>query len=56
MARPETSTADLAVLLHSSSVVVLSVGEHLSVPGARPADNALPKEDYASVETVSLVY
>lgn len=37
-----------AELCQSSSVVVLDGGEHLSVPGARPADSAMPKEDFAS--------
>lgn len=47
MARPDTSTSDLAVL----PVLVrgcTQCGEHLSVPGARPADSAMPKEDFAS--------
>ena len=36
-------------------MVVLDVGEHLSAPGARPADSAMPMEDYISGERTSLV-
>lgn len=36
-------------------MVVLDVGEHLSAPGARPADSAMLKEDYVSGENTSLV-
>jgi hypothetical protein len=33
-------------------VDVLHVGEHLFAPVGRPADRAIPKEDYALDETV----
>lgn len=51
--------ADLAALLRSLSMVVLIWGstyQHLSAPGARPGDSAMPEENYASAEIISLVH